>query len=309
MTAYDQLAQIIPPDQALANKALAVSLQQITGISQLTLPAFAKAVSSVQTMYGLPLVNAQTAPISQSTANYWLSYGDGSGNHGTITVSDVIGAAAGIPYTVVFTDIVSVMSTMNLSYLNLIYTTMDNCLNGVYGSGTLLSPVVIPSGLPAAGTYATINIAMSTGLIPAANTEIANLVATYPQQTTKLNTGWNTMVSHLATEFSLQARSNINIANYVNNSPVAMYGFIFSLPTYGQDTAIGGTAEYIEAVADTATLTGQAIIGVLRQGQTEMALNAAGIGTSNNPSAVADPAPAQASLMPAQYPYPQSTSS
>jgi hypothetical protein len=50
-TPLDQLSQMIPPDQALANKALAVSMLQITNISTLSLPAFATVVANVQTMY------------------------------------------------------------------------------------------------------------------------------------------------------------------------------------------------------------------------------------------------------------------
>jgi hypothetical protein len=307
MTAYDKLSQMIPPDQALANKALAVSLQQVSGIAKLSLPAFANAVSSMQTMYGLPLVNAQTAPISQSTANYWLSFGGGTGNYGTINVSDIIGAAAGIPYTQNFNDIVAIMSTMNLSYLNLIYTTMTNCINGVYSDE--FGGVVIPAGLPAAGTYASIDSAMYTGLIPAANSEITHLTVIYPTQTTQLNNSWTAMVAHLENEFSLQANSTINFGQYVAHSKTAMYGFIFGLSGYGQDTSIGGTAQYIEAIADMSTLTGQAIVGSMRQGQINTALTAAGINSSNNPIMTPNPRPAQATLTPAQYPYPQSTTS
>jgi len=304
MTAYDKLAQIIPPDQALANKALAVSLQQVSGVARLSLPAFANAVSSIQTMYGLPLVNAQTSPISQATANYWLSFGGGTGNYGTINVSDVIGAAAGIPYTQNFNDIVATMSTMDLTYLNLIYTTMTDCINGVYSTG-ITNEVIIPPGLPAAGTYVSIDSAMYTGLIPAANTEIGHLTVVYPTQTAQLNNSWVVMVAHLENEFSLQADSTINFGQYVAHSKTAMYGFIFGLPNYGQDTSIGGTAQYIEAVADTSTLTGQAIVGSMRQGQINTALTASGINTSNNPTIIPNPKPAQAVLTPAQYPYPQ----
>jgi hypothetical protein len=44
MIAFDRLQQIIPADQALANKALSVALGQINGISQVNLPTFARAV-------------------------------------------------------------------------------------------------------------------------------------------------------------------------------------------------------------------------------------------------------------------------
>ena len=70
MTALDRLSQIIPPAQALANKALSVALQQITNIASLNLPQFANAVSGVQTNYGLPLVNSQTTAVDPAAVSY-----------------------------------------------------------------------------------------------------------------------------------------------------------------------------------------------------------------------------------------------
>jgi len=49
MISLDRLQQIIPADQALANKALSVSLAQVGGISELTLPEFAIVVQGQQT--------------------------------------------------------------------------------------------------------------------------------------------------------------------------------------------------------------------------------------------------------------------
>ena len=40
----DELAKIIPPDQAVANKAFQSSLQQVTGISTITAPQLAAAL-------------------------------------------------------------------------------------------------------------------------------------------------------------------------------------------------------------------------------------------------------------------------
>jgi len=37
----DELGKIIPPDQAVANKALQFELQQVSGITNLTLPQLA----------------------------------------------------------------------------------------------------------------------------------------------------------------------------------------------------------------------------------------------------------------------------
>lgn len=286
MTALDRLSNIIPPDIALANKALSTSMQQITGVKNMPLPTFAGAVSAVQTMTGLPLIQAQTAAVSPATANYYTSsLGGGTGPGGAITVGDVIGSAAGYNETTQLQDAVTQFTSMNLTTLTEIYTRMVNTLNGDYGT----SPVIIPAG-PAAGTYADYDTAFTgvtgditqPGLIPTANTEIVSLVANYPTQTSALNVDWNTIAQQLVTEATQQSRAKLNYSQLIANDQNSVYSFIFSLPTYGKDVATGGMNYMITSTADQSTLTGQAIIAVLRQGPTTDALNAAGIGTNNN---------------------------
>ena len=295
MTTYDKLSQIIPPDQALANKALATSMKGIINISNLTLPSFAKAVANVQTTYGLNLINAQTSPVSQTTLNFYNSLNGGN----TVNVVDILGVSTGIGFTTNLTSTVSTVNTMNITSLSSIYSTMVDTLNGVYGPAT--GPVVIPSG-PAAGTYDTINDAI-VALIAAANTEITTLVSTYPNQTHQLNTYWNSMASQLSYEFNLQTKASINFNDY-QHSQSAMNGFISQLPTYGLNQTVGGTAQYLEAVADLTIIGGQAVVACLRQGVTQSVLTNAGIGTYNNPPVTPSTLPPQATLSPDQPPYP-----
>lgn len=295
MTAYDKLAQIIPPDQALANKALCTSMRYIININNLTLPTLANAVSNIQTTYGLNLVNAETSPVSQSVIDFYNSQNGGN----TINVVDVLGVATGIGFTTNINDTLATINTINIAALSSIYSTMVDTLNGVYGPDT--GPVVIPSG-PAAGTYDTIDAAM-VALIAAANTEIVTLVSTYPSQTQELNTYWNSMASQLSLEFNYQIKASINFSNY-STSQAAMNGFIAQLPTYGLDQTVGGTAQYLESVADLTNIGGQATVACLRQGVTQSVLNAAGIGTYNNPPVTPSTPPPKATLSPDQPPYP-----
>ena len=68
MIAYDRLSQIVPPDWALASKALSVSLQQIAGVAVQTLPDLANAVVQQQTTQDLPLISALTTAVPPSVA-------------------------------------------------------------------------------------------------------------------------------------------------------------------------------------------------------------------------------------------------
>lgn len=322
MISLDRLQQIIPADQALAMKALATSLQQITGISNLSLPEFALAVNAMQTTKDLPLITALTEAVPPAVANYYINtLGNPASDNNDIRIVDVLGLAAGWIATDAFARTVEIFGTMNLSTLTTIYQTMTNALNGNYGpldSG----PLIIPSGLPCAGTYngtffsvpnpepppasfdgydpTAISLAMAC-LTRAASAEINNLVATYPEQTTELNTLFADMAQQVVLENSLQAEINLNYSDLVANDRNAIYSFILSLSTYGLATEQGGIAWFLENTAELGTLSGEAIVAALRQGRNQQALNTVGIYSNNAIPLEPDPPPPEADLLPAEY--------
>jgi hypothetical protein len=314
MIPFDRLQQIIPADQALANKALSVALGQINGLSQVDLPTFARAVTALQTTRDLPLITALTTAVPPAVADYYTStLAIGNGPNGTIRIVDVIGLAGGWVATDAFLRTVEIFNTMNLTALTTIYQQMVSVLSGDFGpvdSG----PIVIPSG-PAAGTYLGVEIdpgpppeydptaaslAMAS-LISAALAEIAILQATYPAETTELNALWTDMAQQVVTEQTLQPIVNLIFANLQANNRNSIYSFIFNLPGYGNQTDEGGIAWFLEAMADLSTLGGQAIIACLREGRNEVALNSTGIYTNTRVPGDANPPPPQAELLPSVY--------
>jgi hypothetical protein len=315
MTSLDRLSQITPPDIALANKALSVSMLQITGIASMNLPQFANTVSNVQTTYGLPLITDSTSAVPPNSANAIVSkLGVGTGANGTITISDAMGTIAGVVSANALANTIAITTTMNLSNLANIYIDMTATANGSYGDITT-GPIVIPSG-PANGTYDNLNAAFSgqtisgntggIGLILATTSNvIPNIISTYPTQTDNLNTNWNNMSTQLNLEKSIQTDANISFANLIPNSTASIYSFVFSLPSYGQDTSVGGPSQFLEAVADKTTIGGEAIIATLRQGQSS--ISSTGIKTSTNVPSNPSTPPTQANLLPAQPPYPPPT--
>jgi len=314
MTALDRLSQIIPPAQALANKALSVALQQITNIASLNLPQFANAVSGVQTNYGLPLVNSQTTAVDPAVAqNLINTLGTGSGPNGTLTIDDSMGLAAGVVVTGALTNTITILNSMNLSNLVSIYNDITATATGTYGPPT--GPITITTG-PAIGTYDNIdaafagqtanltsNTAGGKGLIPSVNSNVIPAIITlYPSQTANLNTNWNNMMTQLNNEKTIQKSASIQFANMTASSNPAIYSFVLSLPYYGQDTIANGAFQYLESVADTSTLGGQTLIAALRQGQSNISTSGL-VTTSNIPLAPNPPAPT-ANLTVSQYPYP-----
>ena len=148
MIAYDRLSQIVPADQALASKALATSLQQINGITNMTLPVLANTVVYLQTTNNLDQISSLTQAVPANVASYLANIAGTSGT--PVGVCDVLGIAAGYQITDYFLNTVSTFANTNTAYLTTVYQTMNSVVGNVYGDA-VSGPAIIPSGQPAAG--------------------------------------------------------------------------------------------------------------------------------------------------------------
>ena len=300
MITYDRLSQIVPSGQALACKALSVSLQQIAGISTMRLPDLANAVIPQQTTRDLPLISALTVAVPPAVADYFSStVAVGSGPNDSIVVCDIIGTAGGFVSAGAMANTISNLANVNVVSLASTYSTMANVVDGTYGDPTT-GPVVIPTG-PYANTYLDAEEAFANALIPGAQSQIGTVVSSYPSQTANLNTNWNNMAAQLTREKSLQAQAGIDYANLVPNSTSSMYSFIFTLPSTGRDTQAGGVCQLVESVADYTSFTGQAVIACLREGRNQVALQSVGITTNADIPAEPNPPAPTADLIPSTY--------
>jgi hypothetical protein len=300
MISLERLQQIIPADQALANKALATSLQQIAGITNMTLPVLANAVINLQTTNNLPLITDLTQAVPSSVASYLSNIAGTNGN--SVVVCDVLGIAAGYQVTDNFVNTVSTLANTNVANLITVYQTMNSVVGNVYGD-PINGPVTIPGGQPAAGIYyVTGNVGNVTataadaamtgtggdtpptgpGLIPVATNTIATIASTSSAQVAALNSYFNSMAAQVAQEQNLQSSAQIDFANLIANNSPTVYSLIYSLPTYGTQTEQGGLAQFWEGVANIDTFTGQAVVATLREGKNQQALDTAGIHTSNH---------------------------
>ena len=319
MIAYDRLSQIVPSDQALAAKAMSVALQQISGITNMTLPVLANVVVGQQTTNNLTLIADLTQAVPSSVSDYLANIGGANGR--PVGVCDVLGIAAGYQVTDGFQNTVSTLANTNVSTLTTIYQTMNNVVAGIYGN-TSAGPVVIPGGQPAAGTYTAVtslgNVTIPAadaaitgtggdtpptgpGLIPVALTEIANIVTNNPAQVAVLNSTFSSMASQVQQELALQTAAGIDFGNLIAVNNPTIYSLVYSLPTYGRETEQGGLAQFWEGVANIDTFTGQAVVAVLREGKNQALLNNAGVQTNATIPDQATPAVPLANLIPATY--------
>ena len=272
----ERLSIITEPGLALANKAFANALLQIINISRMTLPQLSEAFLSIETNTDLPDITAQTQAVPQTDLDYYANtYANGSGENGTILITDILGTAVGTNIVDSLTNSVTVINSLYAAgQLNNLITIYDNMLGNVASDAAILT------------------------LIGQAQTEIGNIVSANPATTTQLNTYFSTISSQITSEVAFQTAAAIDVANVVA-SQTSTQSFIFSLPSFGVDTKVGGTAQYLEDVADIATSGGQSIVATLREGRSKIGLNGTGVGTLVN-SVPADPAqiPPQANLIP-----------
>lgn len=302
---YVQLRNIIPSDWALANKALQAGLQQVTSVFNSTLPLLGAAVKTLESNKGLGLINALTSPLPASVSNFFSNtYASGTGVDGTLLLADMVGTAGGWVVNDSMANVISILSTMtsagNLSTLTNsstgAFTIMQNTLDGDY---TIVTPgvdpdpttyqVVIPSGVPGTGTYASsssLSEALSsafngpgtpgTGLIPATTTLINSIVASNSSQVTIANSAWGNIAAQIVLEQTLRSQADIVYANLVPNTQVTL---ATNLSQYGLDTSEGGESWYLESVAVTSTIGGQAIVSSLREARNQVRLQNASIQT------------------------------
>jgi hypothetical protein len=306
----DELGKIIPPAQATANKAIQVSFQQINGIPNTSLPRLADTIvgsvdnpwtvtqpylanavvangdpvstyyraiqdvpagidinnttywtpttlGGINTMAGLPLIQAQTTAVDSSVPTYFSTdVATGTGPDGTITTYDVLGL---------------VLDSNNFAaQLN----TATSAINSLQTAGSLATLNAAYTNILSAATDAAVLTQITN-----ANAAIAALSAS-PYVAT-LNTAWVYMANlmNLSAKYTLQA--GVDYFNLPANNTISTYAFVQNLPQYGLLTADGDAAEFLNNLVDTATLGGQAIVGVMREGQNTAVLNPARLYNAN----------------------------
>ena len=298
---YQRLSRIVPSDQALACKAIQVSLQQIKNVSTLSLSQLAAAFTNVETTRDLPSISALQQAVPTSVADFYLTqYATGTGPNGTLLLTNLLGAAVGIPYTSDLTNVTTTINTMTTAgYLNILidtYVRMENTVNGQYRVG---NRVIIPAG-PGAGNYNNADSAL-TALIYSASIEVGNISNAYPAECSNLNINFNSMGLSLSTEVLNLSLASIDIPNLSPTGRGPIMSFVQTLPNYGLNTEKNGPSQFLETVADYNTQGGQAIIACLREGRNATILNSVNVGFDTVIPSIPATAPPQANLIPSTY--------
>jgi len=308
MSNLDTLKKIIPPDQAVANKAITRGLQQVKRIFNTDLTELAPVLETLETVDDLGLINSLSKPVPDSVVavlDTALATGTGPGN--SVTTNDVIGIAAGNTVStslpVVAQGLIELTELGALEPLtanggssgsatNGIYTLMGYALAGDYSvGGNIANSTTIPNTSYYSGpqTFGSVDLAFSTattGLIAVANTYISGLSASYPDVISSVNQNYEAVAGQLATNVTNCIKADIDIANLafdiananlVSNATSSVLNFTSSLHDLGLDVAPGGTADFLAKVANVDDLSGQAVVASMREGRNIQRLNNVGI--------------------------------
>ena len=257
------LVNIVPSDIAVAAGAFSMSMQQIKNINNVPIEKFAQVVNSIETTQNLDQVNGTNVPTNIAQAQAALNLvALGSGPYNTYTYSNFYGCMSGLPYP--WSQIQTSIQQIQTSTLLTIY---DNLYAATQGTNPGL------------------NVAIQAQ-IDLANAEIASIFSTRTVQAQQLNTQW----SNTGTQLLIEQRARNNglpslpsPRQTLSPSPNIVYSFVDSIGgKYAEDTFPNMAAQTIEAISDLTNVTGQSIVGLMRQVRNTTRLNTAGITLDNN---------------------------
>ncbi len=283
----------VPEEIADANKALASALGQIKNVFQIDAQQLGAVTETLETTKGLDLIEALDKPIPDEVVDYYSqSYGTGSGSNGEFLLTDILGTAAGWGHNdelpIIANHVTEIYDAGEMTYLDSVYTVMENLLDGLYTYTVLVTlgppavystTYVIPGGLPAEGTYSSKDTPMLI-LVSLAQAEIERIAVLYPSYAENSVTAHTNMAQQVIKENENMIKAGIVVADTQANAKGPILGLVQSLHDHGVDTSLGGSAWFLENVADTSTLSGQAVIAAMREGRNLQRLNDAGIGSS-----------------------------
>lgn len=260
----------------------------------------------IESLKNLPLLQAQTQPLSAASQSFYANtFATGSGPQGTFVLTDFLGTAVGITVGPLFkstADLITTLTTAgSLDDLIEIYDVMIGCFQGLYPDP--LNPpdgIEIPAGLPGAGIYADLDSAI-VALVALANAEIASLQSSLGANATTLNNNWNAIAARVVYEATNQSKASLQMYALIPGDKMSVMALVTSLNGIGNETEENGPAQFFESIADITVLSGQALIGSLREGRNDTSLNSQGLGHDNAvPPTPASPPP-QATLLNSEY--------
>jgi hypothetical protein len=316
----DELGKIVPPDIAVANKAVQVAFQQVTGVSNSTLPALSETVlGQTQQLWDIEISylandvirNSNPIPtfyraqqdvptgIDINNTDYWepTTLGGISTMAGlpdiqsqtqalppnVAAVYQGFATGSGPNGTIVIGDVLGAAAGYGYTTQ---FISVTNQISTFYSAGTLTNLINTYIDMLSAATDAEL-----LDLIAQANSQIVTISTNNPTAVSTINSNWSAMATKLNKEYLLQQQAGIVWADIVANNRVSIMALIQALPGIGLSVDAGGPAWYFDQIADISTQGGQAIVGTMREARNNQRLNASQLGLNTTPGTDPDVTP------------------
>ena len=255
---------------------------------------------TIESLKGLDLLGNAT-PLPANVRTYLEdNIALGSGLCGTYVITDFFGTAAGIPMNQYVSQanelIASGVATGSTAMITLLecYDEMRVVVDGSPPFSISIAGTALP-GSP----FADYDSALAA-LIIRANQAVGAVLSTIPAAADSA-AGWTAMAQHFANEAVFQGKAGIDFTTIPGNLELPVTVLITGLAGYGQDTSDGGTAQFLESIANVEVQAGQALVGAMREGRNNEALDAESVKHDNViPEAPSSPIP-QATLSDGEY--------
>jgi len=253
-----ELTNAVPQNIATAANAFAVSMLQVKNVQQMNVEALAQVIPNLETIKDLN-VNGTNIPVNSTQVNAAKSLiANGSGQDGTYTMCDFFGAMSGVGYD--YVTLLSSIDSLDTTVLETIYDSMITLLSG-------------------AGPY---NASLQT-LITNAQTEMQNIINGQYQKVQALNTLYNGFGTQLTIEQNARINALPNPDDIVASQyPSTTISFVDQVQNMAVETQPCMAAQVLENISDTATSTGQSLIGMMRETRNQARLELAGGQLENN---------------------------
>jgi hypothetical protein len=306
----DELGKIIPPETAVATKALQSGLAQINNIVNIAPQAMSQALRDFgNNAWNPALPYLANDLVSIGTSNYraqqdvppgtditdtayWQTAPvDGVGlptadlsllnNQSTpvasATQSEIaadIATGSGPNGTITFDDVLGIAT--DHCDLATRFNTVTAIINSLQTAGAL-------AGLNIALTsiVTRVNDAQVISDIATANSAIATVASGYPVDVATLNTAWTYISNCVNQELEYQNLVPLNYLDVTSSSVAGnsdVYSFAQNISNFGKDCVSGGSWDFLKQVADNTTLGGQSLTAGLQVAANQERLGNAGIG-------------------------------
>lgn len=255
---------------------------------------------TIESLKGLDLLGNAT-PLPADVKTYLEdNIALGSGVCGTYVTTDFFGTAAGIPMNQYVSQANELIAN-NVSAGQIDMLTLLECydqMRAVVDGSPPFAISIAGNALPGS-PFADYDSAVAA-LITRADQAVGAVLSSIPAAAESA-AGWTAMAQHFAKEAIFQGKAGIDWATIPGNLELPVTVLITGLAGFGQDTTEGGTAQFLESVANVEVQAGQALVGAMREGRNNEALDAESVKHDNVIPDQPSTTPDQAELSDGEY--------